>query len=147
MRKYSGIPELLEQFMTEQGCEERWVTVKELRDRFCLTRYQCNTVSGFLRRLEFTAFGRFPYIVVKIEHLRPLHPSDPPQCRYLVRHNGRSARDTGCNGTTPEACSHGAAVHSISVTVTDELEAGRRGRSRDCPGSTRGNPLMKTNIP
>ena len=75
MRKYPGIPELLEQFMQEQGADERWVTVQELRDRFGLTRYQCNTVSGFLRRLEFGSFGQFPYIVTRIERAEgPIFP-------------------------------------------------------------------------
>jgi hypothetical protein len=85
MRKYSGMPELLEQFMEEQGANEQWVTVQELRDRFGLTRYQCNTVSGFLRRLEFGSFGRFPYIVSRIEHTEGATPSDPPKSRYLVK--------------------------------------------------------------
>jgi hypothetical protein len=104
MRKYQGIPELLEQFMEDSGSDARRVTVEELRNRFGLTRYQCNTVSGFLRRLEFGAFGRFPYIVVKIEHREQLHPSDPPQCRYLVRQNSRSASDTRCENRMPVAC-------------------------------------------
>ena len=85
MRKYHGIPELLEQFMKEQEREECWITVQELRDRFGLTRYQCNTVSGFLRRLKFGSFGRFPYIVLRIEQAGTAHPSDPPKCRYLVK--------------------------------------------------------------
>ena len=85
MRKYAGIPELLEQFMQEQQAEERWITVQELRDRFGLTRYRCNTVSGFLRRLEFGSFGRFPYIVMRIELASGQYPADPPKCRYLVK--------------------------------------------------------------
>jgi hypothetical protein len=85
MKKYPGIPELLEQFMQEQGTEERWITVQELRDRFGLTRYQCNTVSGFLRRLEFGSFGRFSYEVIRIEHVKGAGPSDPPKCRYLIQ--------------------------------------------------------------
>ena len=85
MRKYHGIPELLEQFMQEQGADERWITVQELRDRFGLTRYQCNTVSGFLRRLEFDTFGRFSYSVIRIEHVKGAGPSDPPKCRYLIK--------------------------------------------------------------
>ena len=84
MRKYTGIPELLEQFMIEQGCEERWVTVKELRDRFGLTRYQCNTVSGFLRRLEFGAFGQYPFTVLRIERVPGEGPAAPPKCRYFI---------------------------------------------------------------
>ena len=60
MKKYPGIPELLEQFMQEQGADERWVTVQELRDRFGLTRYQGNTVSGFLRWLESGPSGSSP---------------------------------------------------------------------------------------
>ncbi|WP_321505085.1 hypothetical protein [uncultured Methanoregula sp.] len=85
MRKYPGIPELLEMYMQEQGTDERWVTVQELRDRFGLTRYQCNTVSGFLRRLEYGPFGQCPYIVVRIETPRNTCLSDPPKCRYLVK--------------------------------------------------------------
>jgi hypothetical protein len=85
MRKYPGIPELLEQFMQEQGTDERWITVQELRNRFGLTRYQCNTVSGFLRRLEFNTFGRFSYQVLRIEPMKGAGPSDPPKCRYLIK--------------------------------------------------------------
>jgi len=85
MRKYPGIPELLEQFMQEQGADERWVTVQELRERFGLTRYQCNTVSGFLRRLESGPFGKFPFIVASIIREEGENPSDPKKCRYLLK--------------------------------------------------------------
>jgi hypothetical protein len=85
MRKYPGIPELLETYMQEQGTTERWVTVQELRDRFGLTRYQCNTVSGFLRRLEFGPFRQFPFIVAKIMREEGGKPSDPKKCRYLLK--------------------------------------------------------------
>jgi hypothetical protein len=88
MGRYSCIPELLEQFMNENEADERWITVHELRDRFNLTRYQCNTVSGFLRRLEFGTFGRFPFIVIKIERANGGNPSDPKNCRYLVKRKG-----------------------------------------------------------
>jgi hypothetical protein len=85
MRKYPGIPELLEIYMEESTADERWVTVQELRDRFGLTRYQCNTVSGFLRRLESGPFGRFPFIVAKITREEGENPSDPKKCRYLLK--------------------------------------------------------------
>ena len=85
MKKYSGIPELLEQYMVENGTSERWVTVQELRQRFGLTRYQYNTISGFLRRLEFGTFGQCPYVVARIEKVERASPSDPPKCRYLVK--------------------------------------------------------------
>lgn len=85
MRKYPGIPELLEQFMLEQGTEERWVTVQELRYRFGLTRYQCNTVSGFLRRLKSGPFGQFPFIVASVTQEEGENPSDPKKCRYLLK--------------------------------------------------------------
>jgi len=85
MGRYAGIPELLEQFMDENDTYERWITVHELRDRYNLTRYQCNTVSGFLRRIRFGTFGRFQFIVVKIELVPGPNPSDPKNCRYLVR--------------------------------------------------------------
>ncbi len=90
MRKYPGIPELVGQFMREQGADERWVTVQELRDRFGLTRYQGNTVSGFFHRLEFGLFGQFPSIVSRIEHTGGSHLSDPPKCRYLVKRKDMS---------------------------------------------------------
>lgn len=85
MRKYNGIPELLEQYMQEQDPGERWVMVQELRDRFGLTRYQCNTVSGFLRRLHAGTFGRCPFIVLRIDLMERRIPSDPLICRYLVK--------------------------------------------------------------
>jgi hypothetical protein len=85
MRKYPGIPELLEQFMLEQGADDRWVTVQELRERFGLTRYQGNTISGFLRRLESGPFGQFPYIVASIAREESDNPSGPKKCRYLLK--------------------------------------------------------------
>ncbi len=91
MKKYSGIPELLEQYMVENGTDERWVTVQELRQRFGLTRYQYNTISGFLRRLEFGTFGQCPYIVLRIEKVERTSPSDPPKCRYLVKRKNMSS--------------------------------------------------------
>jgi len=85
MRKYPGIPELLEAYMEENAAEERWITVHELRDRFGLTRYQSNTVSAFLRRLKSGPFGRFPFIVAKISREEGENPSDPKKCRYLLK--------------------------------------------------------------
>jgi len=85
MRKYPGIPELLETYMEENMADERWVTVQELRDRFGLTRYQGNTVSGFLRRLEFGPFGQFPFIVASITREDGENPSSPKKCRYLLK--------------------------------------------------------------
>lgn len=85
MRKYNGIPELLEQFMQAEGSDDRWVTVQELRNRYGLTRYQCNTVSGFLRRLHAGTFGQCPYVVVRVDQVAGHKPGDPPQYRYLVK--------------------------------------------------------------
>ncbi|MFY9800312.1 MAG: hypothetical protein WAK10_03610 [Methanoregula sp.] len=85
MRKYPGIPELLESYMEENAVDERWITVHEVRDRFGLTRYQSNTVSAFLRRLNLGPFGRFPFIVVKITREAGENPSDPKKCRYLLK--------------------------------------------------------------
>ena len=85
MNKYDGLPELLEQFMQEQGADECWVTVRELCERYALTRYQCNTVSGFLRRLQFKPFGQFPFIVAKIRQEEGPTPSSPKPFRYLLR--------------------------------------------------------------
>jgi len=85
MKKYPGMPELLEQYMDEKGCDERWVTVHELRDRFGLTRYQSNTASAFLRRLSAGPFSRFPFIVTKIEQVAGKNPSAPKKSRYLLK--------------------------------------------------------------
>ena len=71
--------------MQEQGADERWITVQELRDRFGLTRYQCNTVSGFLRRLHAGTFGQFLYIVARVEPAEGVTISGPRKCRYLVK--------------------------------------------------------------
>jgi hypothetical protein len=84
MRKYPGIPELLQQFTLEQGADEGWVTMQELRDRFRLIQVQGNTVSGFLHRRESGPFEQFPYLVTRIERRERSHSSDPPKCRYLV---------------------------------------------------------------
>jgi hypothetical protein len=85
MRKYSGIPELLEAYMEENAADERWITAHELRDRFGLTRYQSNTVSAFLRRLKIGPFSQYPFIVAKIELEEGEKPSDPKKYRYLLK--------------------------------------------------------------
>jgi len=85
MKKYQGIPELLEKYMEENAAEERWITAHELRDRFGLTRYQSNTVSAFLRRLEVGPFRQYPFIVTKIAQEGGENPSDPKKCRYLLK--------------------------------------------------------------
>jgi hypothetical protein len=85
MRRYPGIPELLEAYMEENTSGERWITVHELRDHFGLTRYQSNTVSAFLRRLNAGPFGRFPFIVTQIAQEPIQNPSDPKKSRYLLK--------------------------------------------------------------
>ena len=85
MKKYQGIPELLEAYMEENATDERWITAHELRDRFGLTRYQSNTVSAFLRRLEVGPFRQYPFIVAKIAREGGPNPSDPKKYRYLLK--------------------------------------------------------------
>jgi hypothetical protein len=85
MKKYQGIPELLEEYMEENAAEERWITAHELRDHFGLTRYQSNTVSAFLRRLEVGPFRQYPFIVAKIAQQEGENPSDPKKSRYLLK--------------------------------------------------------------
>lgn len=99
MNRYNGIPELLEQFMEEEEVTERWVTVQELRDRFGLTRYQCNTVSGFLRRLRFGVFGRFPYIVLHVRQDSGNSAYSPRTARYLVYRKGNDRKIPEQTGT------------------------------------------------
>lgn len=84
MNKYPGIPELVEAYMDEMSADEGWITVHELRDRYSLSRYQSNTVAAFLRRLRFGAFGRFPFIVSRIESEYGKNPSDPKKYRYFL---------------------------------------------------------------
>jgi hypothetical protein len=67
MNIYPNIPELLEQYMEENGACERWIIINELHDRFNQTRYRRNTVSGFLRTLEFGSFGQFQFTVISID--------------------------------------------------------------------------------
>lgn len=94
MKKYQGIPELLEAYMEENAADERWITAHELRDRFGLTRYQSNTVSAFLRRLEVGPFRQYPFIVAKIAREGGENPSDPKKCRYLLKlRQGSPARE------------------------------------------------------
>ncbi|MFA6362703.1 hypothetical protein [Methanoregula sp.] len=108
MRKYPGIPELLEAYMKESAADKRWVTVQEIRDRFGLTRYQSVTVSAFLRRLEQGPFVRFPYIVLKIERIPAMPSENIRGDRYLVtlRECGtvhkRGKREPGYSGTAGE---------------------------------------------
>ena len=93
MKKYQGIPELLEAYMEENAADERWITAHELRDRFGLTRYQSNTVSAFLRRLEVGPFRQYPFIVAKIAREEGENPSDPKKCRYFLKlREGNTAR-------------------------------------------------------
>jgi len=108
MRKYEGIPELLEAYMVENAADERWITVQELRTRFNLTRYQSVTVSAFLRRLEQGPFVRYPYIVLKIERI-PATPSENIRGdRYLVTLRGcgtvhkSGEQEPGYSGTAGE---------------------------------------------
>ena len=83
MRKYSGIPELLERYMEENGADERWVTVRELCEWSSLTRYESTRSRDSCRRLESGPFREFPYIVLRIERIERSSPSDPPKRRYL----------------------------------------------------------------
>lgn len=85
MKKYPGIPELIEEYMKQNEADERWITAHELRDYFGLTRYRSNTVSAFLRRLNVGPFSRFPFIVAKIAHEVGENPSDPRKYRYLLK--------------------------------------------------------------
>ena len=85
MRKYSEIPEMLEEYMAESGSTERWVTVRELRERFGLVRQQCTSVARFFQRLHEGAFCQFPFIVLKIEHAPAYTPRDMKVCRYLIK--------------------------------------------------------------
>ncbi|WP_292368250.1 hypothetical protein [Methanoregula sp. UBA64] len=96
MAKYAAVPDLVARFMEESGEPEQWVTVREIRERYGLPRYQSGTIAGFLHRLEFSSYGEFPYIVKKVEMLEREGRSSPLRYRYLL------ARRTGrCTGRDP----------------------------------------------
>ena len=111
MAKYAAVPDLVAAFMEESGEPERWVTVRNLRERFGLSRYQSGTIAGFLHRLEFSSYGQFPYIVKKIEMLERETRSSPLRYRYLVaRRTGRPM------GTTP---------HPGTPCIPEEFRTGK----------------------
>jgi hypothetical protein len=85
MVKYVGIPELLEKYMQESGELQRWITVREIRNRYALSPNRASTISGFLRRIEHRPFFTFPYVVVRVEHSRRPPPDGRRQIRYLVK--------------------------------------------------------------
>jgi hypothetical protein len=85
MVKYVGIPELLEKYMQESGESQRWVTVREIRDRYAVSPNRASAISGFLRRIERGPFFTFPYVVVRVEHSRRPLPDGRRQIRYLVK--------------------------------------------------------------
>jgi hypothetical protein len=85
MIKYMGIPELLEEYMQESGESQRWVTVREIRDRYALSSNRASTISGFLRRIERGPFFTFPYVVVRIKRSRRPPPDGRRQIRYLIK--------------------------------------------------------------
>ena len=106
MTKYEGIPELLGEFMETGSARERWVTVKEVREHFGLSRARSSTISGFLRRLEFTSYRHFPYIVRKVELLERESPSAPLRYRYLLARRGSQKETRGsCHGQGPSGYS------------------------------------------
>ncbi|MGD1004829.1 MAG: hypothetical protein ABR887_05345 [Methanoregulaceae archaeon] len=85
MINHLTIPHLLEQLMQESKETERWITVREIRDRFHLTRYQCATISGFFRRLERGKFNYCPYIIKKIDRTHTTYGTGKTRVyRYLV---------------------------------------------------------------
>jgi hypothetical protein len=84
MTKYAAVPDLVALFMEESGGPEQWVTVREIRERFSLPRYQSGTIAGFLHRLEFSPYGQFPYVVKKVELLEREGRSAPLRYRYLL---------------------------------------------------------------
>lgn len=96
MRKFAGVPEMLEEYMAEKESTACWVTVGELRNRFGFPRYQCTSVSRFLRRLHEGAFREYPFIVEKIEQNPTRTKRDSRVSRYLVHLRVGLSGDTCC---------------------------------------------------
>jgi hypothetical protein len=69
---YDCIPDLLEQYMTETGTSEQWITVRKFRQYFQLSDDCSHSVSGFLYKIYKQPFSQFPYVVARIERVQHL---------------------------------------------------------------------------
>ena len=85
MNRSEDISGLIEQFLWELDGDHHWITVREIRGRFGLTRNQAKNISVFLKRLSYKPFCDYPFIVCRIERVRGQSRSETTTLRYLVR--------------------------------------------------------------
>jgi len=79
------IPDLLEQYMDERGCSERWITVQELRSCLPPGSPSGQAISGFLGRSHTGAFLTCRYKVTRVKKFRDTSPPYRIIKRYLVQ--------------------------------------------------------------
>ena len=79
------LPDLLEQYMSRQGCSECWITVQEIRAGFPSLCLSGPAVAGFLHRCHTMAFPSCRYRVTRIEKIRDTVPPYRSVRRYLVQ--------------------------------------------------------------
>ena len=85
MNGSKDIPDLVEQFLTELGGNPQWITVREIRERFCLSREHARFIAAFLKRLAFRPCFEYPFAVYRIERVKGHYPSETTTLRYLVK--------------------------------------------------------------
>ena len=83
--RFNELPDLLEQYMEENGSDERWVTVQEFRDRFNLTWENGHIIAAFLCGLMYKPIFKFPFIVYRVERIKTQYRSQIAPNRYLVK--------------------------------------------------------------
>jgi len=79
------LPDLLEQYMTERGCSECWITVQDLRAWHPSIRFSGQAIAGFLRRCYTMAFPFCRYRVTRIEKTWDTVPPYRPLRKYLIQ--------------------------------------------------------------
>ena len=83
--RFNELPDLLEQYMEENGSDERWVTVQEFR-RFNLTGENRHIIAAFLCGLMYKQiFLNFPSLFHRVERIKSLYRSQITPNRYLVK--------------------------------------------------------------
>ncbi len=108
-------PELLEQFMSECGNPDHWLTVQEFRTRMSLDTSSAHAIAGFLRRLHNNHSTSCRYTVARIENVKVDRPYRRIIRRYLIRE--RPVQQRGCAGETPQ-------FRSVSGTTVKSRQRG-----------------------
>ena len=97
------IPELIEQYMESSGTAERWVTVRELRNKFHLNESAGPAFAGFLQKIHHGTFFACRYKVARIEKFRDTAPPYRIIRKYLIQKRPAQRRNlTPVDPSRPE---------------------------------------------